>query len=149
MATKTKTRQSCAKDDIIGTVLDHLENYLSASNAIMQDYVADPGMCMELAEAEDKFRRSIEDIDPEEESFNYLVDKLKDLPEKEVDLVELLDVVDNINSDAIRDYLDDRHKGAVVIRVPVQTMEQQKKLEAFIKEHIYPHYNDQVANLDF
>lgn len=79
--------------------------------------------------------------------FDFLLEKMRDLKNRDVKIDEMLDLVSEIDSDAIREYIQGKGKGDFML-VRVTNLADQQKLEAFLTENLYPLYSDQQVNLD-
>lgn len=129
------------------------QKYLDTTSAIIQDYVPDPGMLDELKWANENLKEEIEALigEFEDPTAEWLHDKISRLDSDDIDCDKLMDVVHSTNSyssDKVMDMLDDGDmadhllsKGYASIKI--DNLAQRQKLEAFVKEEIWPNYNDE------
>lgn len=105
--------------------------YQDKVEAILKDYLCDdPGMFTELAAADEGFLNDVADLD-EKQSFEDMIDEVLDFPKKSVtDLLKHLDSYD------VRKYCEEDLN---CIILEVRGAADRDKLEAFIKQNIYPY----------
>jgi len=105
--------------------------YQDKVEAILKDYLCDDlGMFTELAAADEGFLQDVADLD-EKQSFEDMIDEVLDHPKKGVD-----DLLKHLDSDDVRKYCE---IDLNCIILEVQGADDRDKLEAFIKQNIYPY----------
>jgi hypothetical protein len=118
-------------------ITDIFNQYLDTTSAIIDDYVPDPGMLVELSCADKNFQEEInalqEELETKETNFKYLLKKVKD--HKDYDDAELWEIIE---PGYAAEWL--ATKGYSVIKL--ENMQQQIKLEEFVTTKLYPNYND-------
>jgi hypothetical protein len=133
-----KTKVKPAKEKTVSEqIIDLFNQYLDTTSAILTDYVADPGMLVELSCADKNFIEEIEALQEEMDSKELTFD----------DLTKKLSEVDDFDNSAILDLCDPElaadwfsNEGYAIVKI--QTLDQRTKLEDFVTTEIYPHEND-------
>lgn len=138
------------KQTTVEIILDLLNEHIKTTKAIVEDYVGGLGMETELAAAYDNLEIEIRELDAEMD-FDTLLDKMKELKDRDIKSDELLEFIKENNdydSDKVIELLDPSDvdswatsNGYVLIKV--DNMNLRTKLEDFIKTEIYPHLADQ------
>lgn len=125
------------KQTIIEKVNDLVDKYLDTTSAILTDYIADPGMELELGQADVDLQKGIQALEPDpDKAFDDIIDRLTDM-DVDIDADRLLGVLDD---DQVRAYL--KGKGYAIIKV--DNLAQQDKLTEFVEKEIWPNYNDRL-----
>ena len=123
------------------TVFDEVQTlfdaYLDTTSAIIEDYVPDPGMLIELAEADKNFKEEIAALEEEQEEpeFEKLLLKIKQLDPTDIDTDKLLALCD---PGYAMDWAS--QNGYAIIKLT--TLQQRTKLEEFVTKELYPDYNE-------
>lgn len=109
-------------------VKDAFAEYQDRVEAILKDYLCDdPGMFTELAAADKNFLTDVADLDEGQTAKDRLESLLDEMTEEEI--------LKALDEDKIREWEDDQ--GFISIKVDGQ--DDRDKLEAFIKQNIYPY----------
>ena len=121
---------------ILEEVRIFFDAYLDTTSAIIEDYVPDPGMLIELAEADKNFKEEIAALEEEQEEpeFEKLLAKLKELDSDSIDGEELLALC---QPEDVEDWAS--ANGYAIIKF--STLQQRTKLEEFVAS-LYPAYNE-------
>lgn len=125
-------------------VADLFDQYLDTTGAILEDYIPDPGMMVELACADKNFKEEIaalgEELESNEPEFKQLLEKLKALGPGEIDVYDLLRLCDTVEAYSHPFETYAAEKGYALIKI--ETLQQRTKLEAFVTTEIWPNYNE-------
>lgn len=102
--------------------------YQDEVEAILKDYLCDdPGMFTELAAADEGFLNDVDDLDEGQTAKDRLESLLDEMTEEEI--------LKALDEDKIREWGDDNS----YIALKVEGAADRDKLEAFIKQNIYPY----------
>lgn len=132
--------------------LKHLRDVLSVETLIEDINQEEALEFLDAVEADitgeiTSYETQIEDMQKETAEFDFLHEKLSGLRHKDVDTERLLDLVNEVDSNAIREYVQSKGKGDFML-VRVTNLADQQKLETFLTENLYPLYSDQQVNID-
>ena len=123
------------------TVFDEVQtlfnDYLDTTSAIIEDYVPEPGMLIELAEADKNFKEEIAALEEEQEEpeFEKLLLKIKQLDPTDIDTDKLLALCDP-------GYAMDWASQNGYAVIAIENLNQRTKLEEFVTKELYPNYNE-------
>lgn len=114
------------------TIADAFDDYRDVTDAILDDYVADDKMILELGQADKNLEKTVTELfDKKEIEGEELLALVKSkLSEGDIDADDLISI---INADKKN-----------VVTINIQTLDQEEKLKHFIETELYPHYNERM-----
>jgi hypothetical protein len=145
MGQKKQTR-----DDFISQVLRLFVKYQETTKAILDDYVADKAMVVELSEAEFDFTSAVEELEADEfETVLRHLEKIKDNQNyRELDEEQCKALMELLADDFKIDYIDEELEKDNYVKVKVAGIMDQVKLEEFINRELEPYntgYNHEIT----